>query len=177
MAEIAEVLGKDADAEYFHSLHANISRAFIEEYVHEDGTMNVDLQGIYVIAIKNGLVTEEIRPNMTAHLCDLIENNRGCLDTGVLSVLFLMDTLCENGRRDMAYKLLYQNKCSSWLYEVEHGATTIWESWGAISEDGTVSTYSYNHYAFGCIGEWMYREQLIHLCVYGKYRGSYLFSA
>ena len=58
----------------------------------------------------------------------------------------------------MAYELMFQTKCPSWLYEVEKGATTIWESWGAIAQDGTVSTYSYNHYAFGCVGEWMYRE-------------------
>ena len=69
-----------------------------------------------------------------------------------------MDVLCENDCRDVAYSLLYQKQCPSWLYEVEHGATTMWESWGAIGEDGTVSTYSYNHYAFGCVGEWMYRE-------------------
>lgn len=91
------------------------------------------------------------------HLCSLIEKNNNCLDTGFLSVLFFMDVLCENGRSDVAYKLLFQKSCPGWLYEVEKGATTMWESWGAVGEDGTVSTYSYNHYAFGCIGEWMYR--------------------
>lgn len=64
----------------------------------------------------------------------------------------------ENGYRDTAYKILFQTKCPSWLYEVKHGATTIWESWGAIGEDGQVSTYSYNHYAFGCVMDWLYRE-------------------
>ena len=58
----------------------------------------------------------------------------------------------------MAYRLLFQEGCPGWLYEVRAGATTLWESWGAISEDGSVSTYSYNHYAFGCVGEWMYRH-------------------
>lgn len=95
---------------------------------------------------------------MLKHLCNLIEENDNCLDTGFLSVFFLMDVLFENGYKDLAYKLLFQTKCPSWLYEVEHGATTMWESWGAVLEDGTVSTYSYNHYAFGCIGEWMYKE-------------------
>ncbi|MBC5690416.1 family 78 glycoside hydrolase catalytic domain [Mediterraneibacter sp. NSJ-55] len=158
MAEMAEILGKEQDKKYFETLNRKIRKAFIEEYVHEDGTIEEDLQGLYVIALKNGLVTEKIRPKMAAHLRKMIAENRGCLDTGFLSILFLMDVLCENDMRDVAYSLLYQNKCPSWLYEVEKGATTMWESWGAISEDGTVSTYSYNHYAFGCVGEWLYRE-------------------
>lgn len=158
MAEIAEILGKEDEKAYYEEQYRLIRKAFIEEYVHEDGTMDADFQGIYVIALKIGLVTEEVRPKMTAHLCRMIQENRGCLDTGFLSVLFLMDVLVENGQREQAYQLLFQTQCPSWLYEVEHGATTMWESWGAIGEDGTVSTYSYNHYAFGCVGEWMYRE-------------------
>ncbi len=158
IAEIADILGEKEDARYYRELYDHIREAFIAEYVHEDGTMAVDFQGIYVIALKNNLVTDEIRPRMTAHLCELIRQNGDCLDTGFLSVLFLMDVLCENGCRDVAHKLLFQTACPGWLYEVEHGATTMWESWGAIGEDGTVSTYSYNHYAFGCIGEWLYRE-------------------
>ena len=95
---------------------------------------------------------------MVAHLVDLIEKNGDRLDTGFLSVLFLLDVLCDNGRSDVAYRILFQTRCPSWLYEVNAGATTMWESWGAVDEDGTVSTYSYNHYAFGCVGDWMYRR-------------------
>jgi len=158
MARIAKTLGKDEDAAYYRDLNEKVRQAFIAEYVHEDGTLDADFQGIYVICLKNNLVTDEVRPKMVMHLREMIENNRGCLDTGFLSILFLMDVLCENGSRDVAYSLMYQNKCPGWLYEVEHGATTMWESWGAISEDGTVSSYSFNHYAFGCVGEWLYRE-------------------
>lgn len=158
MAEVADAIGRKKDKEKYLTLYKKIREAFIEEYVREDGTIKEDLQGLYVIALKNDLVTDEIRPKMIEHLRQMIKENRGCLDTGFLSVLFLMDVLCENNSRDVAYSLLYQNQCPSWLYEVEHGATTMWESWGAIGEDGTVSTYSYNHYAFGCVGEWMYRE-------------------
>ncbi|CUH97042.1 hypothetical protein P22_3168 [Propionispora sp. 2/2-37] len=61
---------------------------------------------------------------------------------------------------DVAYRLLYQTLCPSWLYEVEHGATTIWEFWDAIKADGKVGTCSFNHYAFGCVGDWMYRNIL-----------------
>ena len=158
MAEIARILGKEDDAAHYGEVYENVRKAFIEEYVHADGTMDADFQGIYVIALHMGLATEELRPKMAAHLAELIHKNNDCLDTGFLSVLFLMDVLCDNGMRDLAYKLLFQTACPSWLYEVEKGATTMWESWGAIAEDGTVSTYSYNHYAFGCVGDWMYRH-------------------
>ena len=155
MAEIADILGKNEEAAYYKDLYEKIREAFITEYVHEDGSMDADFQGIYVIALKMGLVTDEIRPKMVERLCRMIRDNGDKLDTGFLSVLFLMDVLCENGREDVAYRLLFQTGCPSWLYEVEKGGTTMWESWGAVSEDGTVSTYSYNHYAFGCVLDWM----------------------
>ena len=158
MSKIAAILGKQEDARRYADLYENIREAFIAEYVHDDGTMDADFQGIYVIALQMDLVPEDVRPKMVQHLCQLIHDNGDKLDTGFLSVLFLMDVLCDNGREDMAYKLLFQEGCPSWLYEVKAGATTMWESWGAIAEDGTVSTYSYNHYAFGCVGEWMYRH-------------------
>lgn len=158
MAKISKILGDDIKAKKYSELYEKIRTAFIDEYVHEDGTIDADFQGIYVIALKNNLVTDAIRPLMVEHLCQLIKDNRGCLDTGFLSVLFLMDVLCENGKRNIAYDVMFQTNCPSWLYMVEHGGTTMWESWGAVGEDGSVSTYSYNHYAFGCIGEWMYKE-------------------
>lgn len=158
MAEIAGILGNVSDQEFYENEYELRRKAFIEEYVHEDGTIDGDFQGIYVIALKVGLVPEYLRAKMTDRLCEMIRENNGCLDTGFLSVLFLMDVLTENGKKDVAYQLLFQTRCPSWLYEVEKGATTMWESWGAIGEDGSVSTYSYNHYAFGCIGDWMYRE-------------------
>ncbi len=157
MSEIAEILGKTEEAEYYSHLYKKIRQAFIEEYIDANGLMKAEFQGIYVIALKMGLVPEKLRKKMTDHLCDMIHKNGNHLDTGFLSVKFLMDVLCENGRSDVAYQLLFQESCPSWLYEVKKGATTMWESWGAVAENGAVSTYSYNHYAFGCIGEWMYR--------------------
>lgn len=158
MSKIASILGKQEDARRYAELYENIREAFIAEYVHGDGTMDADFQGIYVIALQMDLVPEDVRPKMVEHLCQLIHDNGDKLDTGFLSVLFLMDVLCDNGREDVACKLLFQEGCPSWLYEVKAGATTLWESWGAIAEDGTVSTYSYNHYAFGCVEDWMVRH-------------------
>ncbi len=157
MSQVAEILGKDEDSRYYSQLYDNIRRCYIEEYVSEDGSLPQELQGLYVIALKNNLVHDELRQGMIDHLRNMIVDNDYRLDTGFLSVLWLMDVLCENGMKDLACRLLYQNKCPSWMYEIEQGATTMWESWAAILEDGTVSTYSYNHYAFGCVGDWMYR--------------------
>ncbi len=102
MAKIADILGKPEEKACYEEQYRLIRKAFIEEYVHEDGTMDADFQGIYVIALKIGLVPDEIRPLMVEHLCRMIEANRGCLDTGFLSILFLMDVLTENGRTSPA---------------------------------------------------------------------------
>lgn len=157
MSEISSVLGLKAESKYYSDLYEKIRQAYIEEYVDENGLLPQELQGLYVIALKMDLVPDALRPKMVNHLREMIEANDNKLDTGFLSVLFLMDVLCENGLKDLAFKILYQNKCPSWLYEIEHGATTMWESWGAVLEDGSTSTYSYNHYAFGCVGEWLYK--------------------
>ena len=157
MSEISSVLGLNAESKYYSDLYEKIRQAYIEEYVDENGLLPQELQGLYVIALKMDLVPDALRPKMVNHLREMIEANDNKLDTGFLSVLFLMDVLCDNGLKDLAFKILYQNKCPSWLYEIEHGATTMWESWGAVLEDGSTSTYSYNHYAFGCVGEWLYK--------------------
>ena len=158
MTQIADVLGRMEDARYYEELNIKIRKAFSEEYIDENGHITSDIQGIYVLALKNNLVTEVQKPKVLNRLLEKIAENHGCLDTGFLSVSFLMDVLTENGCEKTAYELLYQKKCPSWLYEVEKGATTIWESWGATSEDGEIGKYSYNHYAYGCVGDWMYRR-------------------
>ena len=71
---------------------------------------------------------------------------------------YILDALSEHGKVKEAFDLLFQEKCPSWLYEVKMGATSIWESWGAIDEDGVPKACSYNHYAFGSVGDWMYRN-------------------
>lgn len=158
MSQIAEVLGHKDDAVYYKELNKKICRAFMEEYIDENGYIKTDMQGVYVLALKNNLVSGNLGQKVAARLQEKIAENGGCLDTGFLSVPFLMDVLMENGYKETAYELLYQEKCPSWLYEVAKGATTIWESWGAISENGDIGKYSFNHYAYGCIGDWMYRE-------------------
>ncbi|MBP2655645.1 MAG: alpha-L-rhamnosidase [Firmicutes bacterium] len=157
-ANIADLLGKAQDAKRYQEISGKVRQAFAEEYLGEDGTLTAHFQGIYVLALKMNLVPDHMRGKVLNQLVTLIEQNNNRLDTGFLSVPFLLDVLCDNGRRDVAYKLLYQTECPSWLYQVEKGATTMWERWAAIMPDGKVTGASFNHYAFGCVGDWLYRR-------------------
>lgn len=114
------------------------------------------MQGIYVLAISQEMAEPELLQKMADHLVKLIHENGDCLDTGFMSIKYLLPVLEKTGYTDVARTLLYQEVCPSWLYEVKMGATTMWETWNCIKEDGTRTHESYNHYAFGCIGEWMY---------------------
>jgi alpha-L-rhamnosidase len=157
MSAIAHVLGKEDDKQKYSALNEKIRAAFAEEYVLPDGRLPAHYQGMYVLALKMKMIPEDRRSLVVTQLVDLISQNGNRLDTGFVSVPYLLDVLCDNGRNDIAYKLLFQTECPSWLYEVEKGATTIWETWDAISPDGKVNLASFNHYAFGCVGDWMYR--------------------
>ncbi|MEF2279631.1 family 78 glycoside hydrolase catalytic domain [Deinococcus sp. YIM 134068] len=158
LAQVAGVLGKVEDAERYAELNRRVRQAFAGEYLSPDGRLRAHFQGVYVLALHLGLIPEERRPQVLGQLVGMIEANGDRLDTGFASVPFLLDVLCEGGRPDVASRLLFQTECPSWLYEVERGATTIWENWRAITPEGEVQPVSYNHYAFGCVGDWMYRH-------------------
>ncbi len=156
LSKAAAVLGRKEDQQYYSELVEKVRRAFSDEYIKEDGYLG-DYQGVYVMALQFEMAAPEKRKLLIKRLAELIRNNGYRLDTGFVSTPFLLDVLCKNGCQEMAYRLLFQNQCPSWLYEVEHGATSIWENWNAVNPDGTTLPVSYNHYAFGCVGEWMYR--------------------
>lgn len=157
MAQIAQILGNSADAAYYTALNERIRTAVSETYIAEDGSITPELQGCYVCALWYGMVPEEKTPQVVAHLKKLIEKNGGCLDTGFLATPVLLDVLMKYGEKDLAYRILYQENCPSWFYEIKKGATTIWESWTGIKPDGEVGQLSYNHYAFGSVCDWIYR--------------------
>lgn len=158
LSRIAAVLGRKEDEKKYQSLFENIRSAYIVEYVKEDGRLISDMQGTYVIALAFDMLPEKLRPMAARHLKRLIDENQGCLDTGFLSVNYLLDTLCDTGMLQEAYQILYQEKAPSWLYAVKRGATTVWEAWNAIGEDGIPVACSFNHYAFGCVGSFLYRR-------------------
>lgn len=172
MEEISRILeeegrleeGRDAEGRmtgrsaYYGSLAEKIKEAFHGVYITEEGRLTRELQGLYVMAIAFGMVEGELRESFAARLDGLVRE-AGChLGTGFLSTPFLLDVLWDTGYRDTAYKVLYQDSFPSWMYEVKQGATTIWEHWDEIREDGSFAGGSFNHYAFGCIADFIYRR-------------------
>jgi alpha-L-rhamnosidase len=159
LARAEAELGHHEAAQALQARLAAVRAAFAAEYLGENGAMSPDLQGLYVLALAFDLAPEPLRPRLVARLVDLVHRAGDHLDTGFLSVPYLLDVLWDHGERDLARKLLMQDTAPSWLYEVAMGATTVWEAWHAVHEDGSVEPVSLNHYAFGCVIDWVMRRQ------------------
>ncbi|MFC5471546.1 family 78 glycoside hydrolase catalytic domain [Cohnella suwonensis] len=160
LASIAGVLGKREDEAVYGELFGRIAEAFRSAFVGEDGRIFGDTQTVYVLALQFGLLTEEQRAAAVGRLVADIESRGNRLSTGFLGVGYLLPSLTDNGRLDVAYRLLLQEEFPSWMYSIKHGATTIWERWDGWTENGgfqTPSMNSFNHYSLGSVGEWMYR--------------------
>ncbi|HHW48750.1 MAG TPA: family 78 glycoside hydrolase catalytic domain [Clostridiaceae bacterium] len=158
MTEVAKTLGKEDRARYYAELKENIKNAFHMFYITKEKRLTTELQGLYVMAIAFGMVEGEEKATFANRLNELVEANQYHLATGFLSTPFLLDVLWDTGYRETAYKVLYQESCPSWLYEVKKGATTIWEEWDGIDEKGNVKGSSFNHYAFGCVCDFIFRR-------------------
>lgn len=159
-SRVAHILGYTKDSATYETLSNKIKKAFREKYIDDQAHMPQSLQGMYVLGLKFKFFSPEQETKAVQHLVDLIVRNDYRLDTGFMSMPHLLDILFKYGHEEAALKILYQEKCPSWLYEVNHGATTIWETWETIHPDGHVEKDSMNHYAFGCVGKWMYEHLL-----------------
>ncbi|HZJ11022.1 MAG TPA: alpha-L-rhamnosidase C-terminal domain-containing protein, partial [Trueperaceae bacterium] len=160
MARVAGVLAKQDDVELYEQLFADIKAAFIDAYVSADGRVFGDTQTCYLLALHAGLLPEELRAPAAARLVDDIAARGGHLSTGFLGVGYLAPILSDSGYLDVAYRLALSETYPSWGYSISHGATTIWERWDGWTEEHGFQTpemNSFNHYAFGSIGEWLYR--------------------
>ncbi|MEP6731999.1 MAG: family 78 glycoside hydrolase catalytic domain, partial [bacterium] len=159
LARSAAALGKADDARAYRTLFDEIRKAFQREYVTASGRMTSNTQTAYVLALDFGLLSDDMRANAAQRLASDVERMHH-LTTGFLGTPALTRTLSQTGHLDDAYSLLLNEKYPSWLYPVTHGATTIWERWDGQKPDGTfqdVSMNSFNHYAYGAVGDWMYR--------------------
>jgi alpha-L-rhamnosidase len=156
LAEAAQVLGKEDDAREYRALHQRIKEAYIAEFVDDDGRLKPDKQASYVRALAFDLLPEHLRASAVQRLVQLLQSAGMHLGTGFLSTPYLCAVLGDNGYLDLAYALLMQDTPPSWLYAVKKGATTIWESWDGIDEEGNPH-HSLNHYAYGAIGNWLYQ--------------------
>lgn len=156
MAEIAKLLGK-TEAGYYLSTAEKMKDA-IQKALIRDGSLPTENMGAYVLMIALNLVPENCKVTFAEKLVFLLKQHHGCLDTGFLATPFLLDAFTKIGRRDLAVSLLWQTDMPSWLYEVEQGATTIWESWDAILSGTEPNVTSYDHYAFGCVDTWIFEN-------------------
>ena len=140
------------------------AKAYLKEkFLNEDGSFKLDIlntmQTPALFALRNNLLEGAAKENMIARLRENFRQHDNCLQTGFLGTSILMQTLTENGMQDIAYELLFQHKNPSWLYSVDNGATTIWERWNSYTVDagmGPRGMNSFNHYAYGCVCEWLW---------------------
>jgi alpha-L-rhamnosidase len=156
----ANVLDKKEDVEKYSLLLSNIKAAFIKEYVTASGRLVSSSQTAYVLSLQFDMLPENLRTAAAERLAANIKDYNYHLTTGFLGTPYLCHVLTRFGYHDVAYTLLMQETYPSWLYPVKMGATTIWERWDGQKPESSfqsVGMNSFNHYAYGAIGDWMYR--------------------
>ncbi len=184
MSRMAAAIGKMTDSRRYAELYDNIKKAFNAKYVREDGVtvapyrkfrwpgtpvdpdepedgtvVPVDTQTSYALPLYFGLFDGKTRELAVENLVKNIEKHGNTLTTGFIGTPYLNPALSDGGRDDVAFTLFEQTACPSWLYPVLQGATTMWERWNSYTVEngfGPVDMNSFNHYAYGAIGEWMY---------------------
>ncbi|MCA0757069.1 glycoside hydrolase family 78 protein [Paenibacillus sp. N4] len=159
-SKIAKKLGKEEDYHKYSTLHLEIVKTFQNEFFTPTGRMAARTQTAHIVALYFNLVPDAFRQRTIHTLIELLEENDGHLVTGFVGTPYFCHALSQNGRLKEAYELLLKDDFPSWLYQVKAGATTIWEHWDGIKPDGTMwspDMNSFNHYAYGAIGEWLYR--------------------
>ena len=156
----AGVLGKKEDADHYSQLLKKIKDAFLREYATPAGRLISGTQTAYTLALQFDMLPENLRKPAAERLVQNIKDYNYHLTTGFLGTPYLCHVLSQFGYTAIAYRLLLQDTYPSWLYPVKMGATTIWERWDGIRTDSSFQTpgmNSFNHYAYGAIGDWMYR--------------------
>jgi alpha-L-rhamnosidase len=155
----AAVLGRRDDVVFYAALLPKIKDAFVREFVTASGRVGENTQTAYALALQFDLLPEGLRAEAARRLAAEV-STRGHLTTGFVGTPYLCHVLSRYGHTDVAYRLLNRQDYPSWLYPVKQGATTIWERWDGLKPDGSfqdAGMNSFNHYAYGAIGEWMYR--------------------
>lgn len=158
LAETADVLKAAEDVEEYRCLAANLRNRIKEEFYSANGRCCVNTQTGLLLTLRHGLADME---RTRAALRRKLESNLNRLDTGFIGTAYICNVLAENGMSDLAEKLLLNEEYPGWLREVRMGATTIWERWNSLDDQGHFSSNgmnSLNHYAYGAVMEWMYRH-------------------
>jgi alpha-L-rhamnosidase len=160
LRRIASVLDREDDAARYAALADSVRNAFQQEYVTPNGRIASNTQTAYALALSFGLMPQGQETQAARRLADDVRRFGNHLTTGFLGTPLLTHSLSDHGHLDVAYALLNQDTYPSWLYPITMGATTIWERWDGIRPDSSFQDpgmNSFNHYAYGAIGEWLYR--------------------
>lgn len=159
VAQAAEVLGRQEDIAHYRALHERVKAAFNREFVLPDGRLKKETQTGYLLALGFDLLPESQRAVAIEALVADIRSRDWHLSTGFVGTGLLMPVLSKAGRNDVAWRILLQDTYPGWLYSIRQGATTMWERWNSYTHAdgfGPVGMNSFNHYAYGAVGEWMY---------------------
>lgn len=165
LASLAERLNKQDDCVKYKEQFEKTRDAYIKTFIDSDGIVQGDYQGGYVMALAYVVEDELLRKKLLSRLVNDVKQNG--LNTGFFATEHLLPLLVEAGEPKLAYDTLLDESCPGWMYQVNNGATTIWERWDALKEDGTVNDQkmeqsdenmvSFNHYAFGSVGKFYYQ--------------------
>ena len=166
LARSAKLLGREKDAARYESLFAAICNSFCATFLDEKGHIRNGFQSAYATALYYGILPEQARRLAADDLEKDVIAHGHHLTTGFPSTMHLPFALLDHGKADAAFRLLMQDTCPSWLYPVTKGATSIWERWDALREDGTINVdpvgktnmVSFSHYAYGAIGLFLYER-------------------
>ncbi len=169
VSKIANVLGYAEDEKYYAKLKAQTAKSYKKVFTDGNGKLKKEFQTGYVLPLHYGVFEGGEAVKAAKNLADLVKANDYNIATGFPGTPYILFALCDNGQTDVAYKMLLNESCPSWLHQVNAGGTTIWERWDALREDGTSNTgaddgtngmISFNHYANGSVGDFMYRRIL-----------------
>jgi alpha-L-rhamnosidase len=161
LAEAAELLDAKGDAARFRAHAQAVRERFADHFVTPDGRLASDTQTAYALALAFSLLpTERQRRGAAERLAHIVRRASFRIATGFTGTPLICDALCAAGEPQLAYRMLLEKACPSWLYPVTMGATTIWERWDSMLPDGTVNPgemTSFNHYALGAVADWLHR--------------------
>jgi alpha-L-rhamnosidase len=166
LAKIAGLLGYRDDEKNYHELSNRVADAYCEVFTDGNGKLKEEFQTAYVLPLQFHMFSKQEAKRAAKNLADLVQAGDYCIGTGFPGTPYILFALADNGYEDVAYQMLLNEKCPSWLYEVKVGATTVWERWDGLNEngecpigdDGTDQMISYNHYASGAVGDFFYRR-------------------
>lgn len=166
VSKIAGILGYKADELYFKKYSNQVAKAYRKVFTDGKGRLKNEFQTAYVLPLYFNIFSGKERVNAANHLAELVKQIEGCIATGFPGTPYILFALADNGHTEDAFNMLLNEKCPSWLYEVKAGATTIWERWDGLAPNGalniikggTESMISFNHYASGAVGDFLYKR-------------------